>query len=327
MKVGLFLNSQAPLSESGDALTNELIEQVRTAREAGFQLIATGQHYLADYIQLQQIPLLSRLAAEAGSMSVATGINLLPLHHPIEIAEQISTINTFTDEVIVGVGGGYRDIEFESFGIPKSERGPRLEEGIRLMNRLWTEENVSFEGDYYAVDDVTINPRPREKPPVWVAANAEPAVRRAARVGDAWFANPHSKLSELKRSKTVYDEVRRRSDKDMAIPVFREAFVAPTSKEAKNIARPFLASKYERYLEWGQDEAMADGEDLKQSFEQMAKNRFIIGSPDDVCAEIERYRRELDASHMLLRVRWPGLPQEETLKCIEYIGDEVISRI
>lgn len=327
MEIGLFLNSQAPRDTSAEALVTELAEQVRVANASGFSLIATGQHYLADYVQLQQIPLLGRLAAEAGDMTIATGINLLPLHHPVEIAEQITTLDAMASNVIAGVGGGYRDVEFESFGVPKSERGSRLVEGIELMERLWTESNVTYEGTHYSVDDVTITPRPSKKPPVWIAANAPRAIERAARHGDAWFVNPHSKMSEIKKGKRRYDSVRDELGADTSVPVFREAFVAPTTEQAREIARPYLEAKYERYLEWGQDEAMDDGKDLQEAFDVLARDRFVIGTPAEVCEEIERYETELDASHVLFRMRWPGLPQQRVKESIQLIGDEVIPNV
>jgi alkanesulfonate monooxygenase SsuD/methylene tetrahydromethanopterin reductase-like flavin-dependent oxidoreductase (luciferase family) len=197
MDFALFLNSQAPTDRSAGELFEGLVTQTCAARDSGFDMITMGQHYLADYVQLQLVPALSRLAAEAGSMTVGTGIVLLPLHHPVEIAEQITTIGAFADGVVAGVGAGYRDAEFDAFGVPKSERGPRLAEGIELMNRLWTETEVTYDGDFYAVEDATITPRPAERPEVWVAANARPAIERAARLGDRWFVNPHATVSEI----------------------------------------------------------------------------------------------------------------------------------
>jgi alkanesulfonate monooxygenase SsuD/methylene tetrahydromethanopterin reductase-like flavin-dependent oxidoreductase (luciferase family) len=321
MDFTLFLNSQAPTDQSAEELFEGLVTQTHAARDSGFDMITTGQHYLADYVQLQLVPLLSRLAAEAGSMTVGTGIVLLPLHHPVGIAEQLTTIGAFADEVVAGVGAGYRDAEFDAFGVPKRERGPRLAEGIELMNRLWTEEEVTYDGEFYAVEDATITPRPTEKPEVWVAANSRPAIARAAELGDRWFTNPHATVSEITEQKAFYDE---RKEGDTSVPIFREVFVAETAEEAREIARPYLEPKYERYIEWGQDEAMEDADDLHRPFDDLAEDRFILGTPAEVCAEIERYRETLDPSHMVMRVQWPGLSYERAAECIELIGDEVV---
>lgn len=324
MEFSLFLNPQAPAGGDAGALFAGLLDQTRTAREAGFDMLTTGQHYLADYVQLQPIPLLSRLAAEAGSMTVGLGILLLPLHHPVDVAEQVATMDVLADDVVAGVGAGYRDAEFEAFGVPKAERGPRLAEGIELLNRLWTEDAVTYDGEFYAVEDATIRPRPAEKPEVWVAGNARPAIERAARLGDRWFTNPHATVTELAAHKRRYDDL---ADGDTAVPVFREAFVAETTERARSVARPHLEAKYDRYIEWGQDEAMEDADDLHRPFEELAADRFLLGTPAEVAAEIERYREDLEASHLVVRVQWPGLPHERACECIELFGDEVIPAV
>ncbi|WP_436348557.1 LLM class flavin-dependent oxidoreductase [Natronorubrum sp. FCH18a] len=327
MKFGLYINCQTTTAQSPDAFVDDLIEQTIAAREAEFDMITTGQHYLANYVQIQQQPLLARLSAEAGSMKLGPGVVLLPLHQPVDIAEQLTTLDYLSEGVIAGVGIGYRDVEFESFGIPKSERVGRFEEGVELMKRLWSEEDVVYEGEYYSVDGVTINPRPKEQPPVWIAANARAAVRRAAAIGDAWFVNPHSTITEIRDLKEEYDEVRLERGEDTKVPIIRETFVADTREKAVNTAREYLFSKYQRYIEWGQDEAMEDEQDLHKPFEELAEDRFLLGTPEEVCAEIERYEEELDAEYMIPRLHWPGMDNEVAIECIERIGDDVIPNV
>ncbi|MDX1745280.1 MAG: LLM class flavin-dependent oxidoreductase, partial [Halobacteriales archaeon] len=304
MQYGLFLNAQAPSDDDPGSLVDGLIAQTQAARDAGFDLISIGQHYVADYVQLQLMPLLGRLAPEAGDMTLSTGILLQPLHHPVEIAEQFTTLRALGNEVIVGVGAGYRDAEFEAFGIPKRERAGRLHEAVELMNRLWTEESVTYDGQFYQVEDVTICPRPPEKPPVWIAGNARPAVRRAAQIGDAWFAPPHSTVAEVAEFKAEYDTVRKERGADTGLAIFREAFVADSREAALATAGDYLEDKYQRYLEWGQGESMESGAELDRPFADLAEDRFLFGTPEDVAAEAERDEEDLDVSHLVLRVQW-----------------------
>ena len=327
MKFGLYLNCQTTTDRSPETLLDGLVAQTTAAREAGFDMITTGQHYLSDYVQIQMVPLLSRLTAESGSMNVGTGIILLPLHQPVDVAEQLTTLDALGEGVVAGVGIGYRDVEFDSFGVPKSERVGRFEEGIELIKRLWTEEDVVYDGTYYSVDGVTINPRPDERPPIWIAANARSAVRRAARMGDAWFVNPHSTISEIKDLIADYDEVRNEHGEDTGVPIFREAFVAETREEAVDTAREYLFSKYQQYIEWGQDEAMENEQDLHKPFEELAEDRFLLGTPAEVCSEIERYEAELDAEYVVPRLHWPGMDHEVAIECIQRFGDDVIPNV
>jgi alkanesulfonate monooxygenase SsuD/methylene tetrahydromethanopterin reductase-like flavin-dependent oxidoreductase (luciferase family) len=324
MDLGLFCNRQGAGDQSASDVFDGLVAQTRTARDAGFDLIAAGQHFLPDYPQLQTVPTLSRLAAEAGSMDLATGVLLLPFHHPVAVAEDLATLDAISDgDVVAGVGAGYRDVEFDAFGIPKAERVPRLVEGIRLLRKLLAEEDVTFDGKYYAVEGATTSPRPVSSPPIWLAANATPAVERAARIADAWFVNPHATMDEIAAQKTRYDEIRRERDRDTAVPLFREAFVAETTDEAVETARKYLEPKYERYLAWGQDEAMEDETDLHQSFEDLRRDRFLLGSPAEVAEQLETWGDEIDASHAILRMNWPGMPAERTCRSIELLADAI----
>jgi alkanesulfonate monooxygenase SsuD/methylene tetrahydromethanopterin reductase-like flavin-dependent oxidoreductase (luciferase family) len=325
MRIGLFHNAQSPAGTSASTLADDLIAQTRAARDAGFESVMSGQHYLSDYVQLQNIPLLGRLAAEAEGMTLGTGVVLLPLHHPVEIAEHLATLDAIADDFVAGVGAGYRDAEFAAFGVPKRERAGRLEEGMALLERLWTEERVTFDGEYYSVEDASISTRPPEKPPLWLAANADRAVRRAAERSDAWFVNPHSSMGEIREQKRdIYDPIRRERGADTTVPMIRETFVAPTAEEAYETAREYLEPKYQRYIDWGQDEAMEDETDLHRSFDELAEDRFLIGTPEDVAAELERYEEEVGVDHTLFRVKWPGMDSATACECIELVGDEVV---
>jgi alkanesulfonate monooxygenase SsuD/methylene tetrahydromethanopterin reductase-like flavin-dependent oxidoreductase (luciferase family) len=326
MRIGLFANHQAPKSESASKLIDGTFKMIRTAEEVGFNHISTGQHFLSDFTQPQLFPYLARVTAEVDSIDISTGAVVLPLQHPIAVAERIATLSHMNNGgTCLGIGAGYRDVEFDNFGVSKSERGKRVEEGVQLINRLLTETNVSFDGEFYSVEDATLSIEPAENIPIWIAANSDPAVRRAARLSDGWFVNPHSTISEIEQQKKdVYDPIRKESDKSTSVPVIRECFVAPSTEEAVEVSRKYLEQKYARYVEWGQHEAMEDSSELQQQFDALAENRFVLGTPSEVCAELERYEDRLDMDLALLRLNWPGLPYDRACECIELIGDEVI---
>lgn len=329
MKLGVYLNPQTARDETPQELRDGMFELARTADAVGFDHISAGQHYLSDFTQLQLLPFLSRLTGEVGSIELSTGIVLMPFYHPVELAEQIATIDTFHDgQTVLGVGVGYRDAEFDGFGIPKSERVPRMVEGLELTRKLLSDTNVTYDGDFYSIENATIPVRPDAELPVWIAANANRAVERAARIGDAWMVNPHATISEIAAQKAeYYDPVRNDRGLDPSLPVAREAFVAPTTEEAIATARPYLEEKYSRYVQWGQADAMEDTDDLRRSFEDLAADRFVLGTPAEACEAIERYERELDASHVLFRCHWPGIPYDDVRECFELIGDEVIPNV
>ena len=333
MKFGLFVNSQYLPGESMPQKLRDSVEQVRAARDAGFSLIAAGQHYLAAPYQMSAVfPLLSRLAAEAGDMRVAASVILVPLHNPVELAESIATLDCITDgRFVFGVGLGYRDEEYTAFGIRRSERVGRFHEAMDVIKRLWTEDEVEFEGKYFTVPKTAPVTRPVQQPhpPIWVAANNDVAIRRAARWGYPWLINPHATVPMVADQWVGYKAALAEAGNPVPeeLPMMRELYVAADRETAYIESQPFLEGKYAAYASWGQDKALPGEESFSVPYQDLAKDRFLLGSPDDVVSELRRYSAELGVNHMLFRMQWPGLPQEQVLKQIDLLGREVIPQV
>ena len=144
------------------------LEQFRASRDAGFDIYCWAHHYLIDPFQhFQPWPVLARLAAEPGDMKLATSVLLLPLLNPVEVAEQVATLDHIAEgRFILGIGLGYRPEECEAFGTRMSQRGARCTEALGLMRRLWTDDEVTHHGRYYNVTGARPTARPYQKPPI-----------------------------------------------------------------------------------------------------------------------------------------------------------------
>ena len=333
MKLGLLLTNQYLAGESMERKIQDNLEQVRVARDGGFSLICAGQHYLsAPFTMPTSIPFLARMAAEAGNMEVASSIVLVPLHNPVEMAEMVATMDAIcSGRFIFGIGLGYREEEYAAFGVQREERVPRMVEALEVMKLLWTGEDVEFHGRFYEVPKVTSTVRCVQKPypPIWVAANNDGAIRRAGRLGYPWLVNPHATVETIEAQMSIYRKALDESGNagPVAIPMMREMYIAEDREVAMYESRPHLESKYQAYSQWGQDKALPGEETFDLPFEDLARDRFLIGTPDDVVSEIRRYEAELGVTHMILRVQWPGLEQEKVLKQLELMGKYVIPRL
>ena len=333
MKFGLGLSVQHSPDDSQAGRFQEHLEQVRLASAVGFDSVWASQHYLsAPFTYFQPIPVLARVAAEAGRMSLGTGVLLLPLHHPVEVAEQIATLDVICGgRFIFGVGLGYRDVENQAVGQDPTQRVGRLVEGLEVIERLWTGEPVSYSGRHFNLTDVRISmpPLQRPRPPIWMAANADGGVKRAARLGDAWLMNPHTTLPTLERQLALFSETRRALGKPPAaeIPLIKECYVAPDTVTAVAEARSFLGPKYEAYRQWEQDKALPAGESFASDFEALARDRFLLGDPARVREEIVRYRDTLGVTAIIVRVQWPGMEQAKVLRSIRLLGEQVFPHL
>lgn len=330
MKVGFFINAQHPLEESMAQKIRDSVELVAAAREAGFDLICAGQHYLSDPYQMSAtIPLLARLAAEADGMDVAATVLLLPLHNPVEIAESTATMDAICGgRFILGIGLGYREEEYTAFGVKRGERVERTEESLELIKLLWTEREVEFHGKFYQVPRINPATRPIQNPhpPIWVAANNDSAVRRAGRWGYPWLINPHATMPVVARQLREYRESLRQAGHPFpqVLPMMRELYVAKDRETAYLESRPFLESKYAAYTSWGQDKAMPEHENFSAPYQDLAHNRFLLGSPEDVAKEMIRYRDDLGVNYLIFRMQWPGMGQQRAMRQIEVMGQDVL---
>jgi alkanesulfonate monooxygenase SsuD/methylene tetrahydromethanopterin reductase-like flavin-dependent oxidoreductase (luciferase family) len=330
MKLGLGLSVQHRPEDSQSARFAEHVEQVRLARAVGFSSVWASQHYLSEpFTYFQPLPTLGRMAAEAEGMALGTGVMLLPLHQPVDFAEQLATLDVISGgRLIVGVGLGYRDAENEALGLNPRERVGRFVEALQLVERLWGGEPVTHQGKHFTLRDVRISmpPAQRPRPPIWLAANTDPGVRRAARLGDAWLMNPHTTGAALQRQLALFHDTRRQAGRRPAreVPLLRECCVATTTAEALAAGGPFLDAKYGAYRSWEQDKALPEDDQWSTRFDELAGDRFLLGDPVRVREEIARYRELLGITTLIVRVQWPGMAQEAVLRSIRLLGEQVL---
>ena len=331
MKVGLFVTNQQRLDTDMVSALHDQIAMVRHARDRGWDSLLSGQHYLneGDNKQLQIVPFLARLAAEAGEMAVGLGVLLLNLHNPVYTAETVASLDVITSgNLIFGVGLGYRNIEFDAFAVPKGERVKRFEEYLALIQRLWTEDSVSHQGATCRLENVRMNIRPVQKPrpPIWIAANSDPAVKRAARLGDAWFINPHATMDTISRQMAIYRAELAAAGKAFPreLPIAKEVYCARDRATALEMAGPYLLAKYRDYARWGQDKAMPDNQDFGRSLDELIKGRFVLGSPEDCYQELKPYWEQFGVNHLIIRTHWVGMPLSAALASMRLISDELL---
>jgi alkanesulfonate monooxygenase SsuD/methylene tetrahydromethanopterin reductase-like flavin-dependent oxidoreductase (luciferase family) len=331
MKVGLFITNQHALDTDMVSALNDQITMVELARDRGWNSLFTGQHYLneGNNKQLQAVPFLARLAAVSGEMTIGLGILLLNLHNPVYTAETVATLDVIArGNFIFGVGLGYRDVEFDAFGVPKNERVKRFENYLALIQRLWTEDSVSYEDASCRLNNVRMNIRPvqRPRPPIWIAANNDRAVKRAARLGDAWFVNPHSTIQTVRRQVMLYKEELKAAGKSAVceLPVAKEVYCAKDRQTALEMAGPYLLGKYRDYARWGQDKVMPDNEDFNRSLDELVEGRFILGSPQECYDQLKPYWEELGVNHIIIRTHWAGMPLSTALASMRLISDELL---
>jgi alkanesulfonate monooxygenase SsuD/methylene tetrahydromethanopterin reductase-like flavin-dependent oxidoreductase (luciferase family) len=328
-RFGIFLSAQHPPGVAPGLMARDCCEQVRLARELGFDDVSAGQHFLSQpYQMLQPVPLLARVAAEAGEMRVCSGILLLTLLNPVEVAENAATLDAITDgRFVLGLGLGYRHEENAAFGLPK-RRVSVFEQKLDIVRRLLEGEVVTAEGHGFTLDaqQLALRPSQSPRPPIWLAANNDNGVLRAARLADAWLLSPHTNLAELERQRGLYVAERERSGLPAAreVPIIKELYVGADDASAMRDARPYLEGKYDAYVRWGQSHVMPREDTLRQEFDDLAGGgRFIVGSAETCARQVREHVERLGATSLFFRFQWPGMPQALVLDSMRRAAGEM----
>jgi alkanesulfonate monooxygenase SsuD/methylene tetrahydromethanopterin reductase-like flavin-dependent oxidoreductase (luciferase family) len=334
LKFGLaIMNDFPPDVVPADRLgqIREQVRAARAARAAGISSIWMLQHYLGSMPTLQPVPTLAALAQESGDMTLGTNMFILPLRHPVDVAEEFATLDHLTGgRAIAGFGMGYRDNEFASFGVRMNSRVGRYEAAIEIIRGLWSGERVIHRGEHFCIDDERISLPPVQVggPPIWIGAGPHKAgALRAARLGDAWVVPPHVDPERLAKVLGHYREERARLCKrDPADLVVRRELLLDTDRErsrATGIAvRGRLTRKYAEYNAPQQGDAYKHLSTEKAA-EEVADQAYLFTDPAGAVAALKELEAE-GLTYIILRAQWYDLPQQGVLRTLELFRDEVL---
>jgi alkanesulfonate monooxygenase SsuD/methylene tetrahydromethanopterin reductase-like flavin-dependent oxidoreductase (luciferase family) len=327
LQFGFVATCQAPLTSSLAEYAAGEIRLVHAVRDAGWDAVWVVHHYLPDVMRMPQpAPWLGRLIGETGELQLGTSILVLPLLNPLDVAETYGALDALSGgRLVLGVGLGYRAEEFEAFGLDISERVRRFTGNLQALLALWESPNGSADVDlpWCRIESGVLGARPvqRPRPPVLVGANKEVAIRRAARLADGWLISPFSRRDTVLAQLGIFHEARAAAGRPPVteFTLGREVFCAPTREEAYEVARTYLGDKYSAYAQWRGSSSTHHVD----AFEEFARDRFVLGSPDDCVAALLPYLAA-GVNHVKVRTRWLGMGEAEAASSIALFSSEVI---
>jgi probable F420-dependent oxidoreductase len=323
-----------PHGERLQRCIDEVSAEAQLAEQVGFEAILVGEHHQhRDGFLPSPLIVSTAVAARTQRIRVGTGVLLLPLYHPVHVAEDAATLDIISKgRLILGVGMGYQAPDFEAFGIPLNQRASRLEEGIEIIRGCWTHDRFSYDGRRFRLHEVAIYPKPVQQPhpPIWVGAMADASIRRAARYGDAWLTGMTQPVQNILRHTQAYrayaDEYRRPAH----VILMRDAWVAETRQRAEAEYGPEVLAAYKYY--WKNDSLSfrQNRSEAEFTVEKMTSDRIILGSPEEVVDQLQRWREMTDAEMIIFRLRQAhsgGPPHEQIMRAIRLFGERVIPKL
>ena len=283
----------------------ELWQYVDACEELDIDSLWLSDRIVSEIMNVEPMIALSFIAARTKNLKFGTSVLALPLRNPTVLAKEIATLDFLSGgRVLPAVGLGTEDErEFEACGSPKRQRGGRTDEAIEVMKLLWSQDNVTFHGKYYTLNDVTIQPKPvqRDLPPMWIGGRSEAAIQRTARIGDGWLvsqATPDEVADGVARIKIGALEHGNEIEDDHYGVLF-SYFIADTPEEAAKQAAPYM---------------------LRRRTDVDYPEFSAFGTPDHVSQLMGRY---IDAGAPKIVVR-PACAPELMMEQLELLGKEVV---
>ena len=336
MKFGVmydFRNPRGRWSKPYPGLLRELLGQIVAVEEMGYDNVwVTEHHFVEDDYNPSVMTAMAAIAARTERIRIGSFVMLMPFQDPVRIAEDGACVDNWSNgRLELGVGQGYRIDEFAGFCVPRRERSARMAEGIELVDRLWTQERVTFEGRFNRVKDVTLSPKPVQKPrpPIWIGARAEKAVRRAAERGYNLMATigpdpatPYrAALKEFGRNPADY-----------SIAQLRMVYVAKDSAQAWDDTQEHIHYMMQHYARWlgGKakdapgDENVWDLRDARELRTSKYAEALMIGTPEECARKIEKFRSEYACTHFVLTSQFPGMDPKKSTQSLELFAREIM---
>ncbi len=327
LSFGVTPNYDWPKDGEPEAQIAKTIEQIKLIDQLGYDTAWFNQHYLSEGSNFfQSRPLLARASAHVTNTNLGTGVYLLPLHHPVSIAEDFAAIDAmFQGDLRFGTAIGYKPAEFEAFGIDPADRVGRLVDGIRILRKLWTEDNVSYDGKYFSISDATIDPKPNNGAglEILLGANAERSVERAAELGDGWLISAKTRIPEMTDLAATYRAAASETNREN-ICVTRKAFVAESTQEAVDRYAPIMKPYLQAYVDREATDVQAYVDDLDSQVRDIMTHH-LIGSPEECIERIETMHGEAGVTHVTTSYSTPDLGHEAVLESLELFDETVVS--
>ena len=311
MEFGFYLPTHGPLAKR-----DPILEIASHAENIGFDSMVAGDHVIAPINLESQYPysvgsevpwdssgehleMITELAFLAGITSKAklvTSVMIVPHRNPVLTAKMLSTIDVLSGgRLVVGVGVGWLEEEFESLDTPPfNRRGKVTDEYISIFKELWSEEEPSYDGEFYSFKRLQFSPKPIQKPgpPIWVGGQSRAAIRRVVKMADAWHpvgANPASPLEPS----------------EMAVEIdYMDSYCEKIGRNRSEISIVLKAPVYDKENSFG------------------GNRRRFSGNPEQIVADIKEYEN-LGVSHIVLDTRSADL--NKSLEKMDWLSEEVMS--
>jgi len=327
LRFGLWYDFRNPVGwhQPYETFYRQLLEQIEWAESLGYNSVWLTEHHFCDDGYTPSPLVIGAAIAERTKLNIGTNLMLLPIHDPIRLAEDAATLSILSGgRFDLGVAIGYRQLEFDVFGRSLKHRPSLIEEGVEIIRRAWSGERINFKGKRFEVPDIRITPVPENPPLLLIGGMSEPAINRAARIGDGF-------LSTNNDHHDMYIEGLKLAGKDPSegkIYAGQWIIVDEDPERSWHIAGKHALYQLNEYISWG---AFGPPEQVPQfeSASQIVKaGAYKLWDGPAAVKEIVQLvtnRPQIKDIHFFAQL--PGEPIENGSKRVEYFAKNVIPQV
>lgn len=348
MRFGLFHLLSAPDPRDAAGVYRREMAQIALADALGYDAVWIGEHHFSPYGTCgSAIALSAYIAARTSRIRIGQAVNVLPLAHPIRLAEDAAMVDVLSEgRLNFGIGRGYSSLEYGGLGISMDESRERFSESIDIIVRAWTQESFSYAGNHFQIPQASVYPQPVQKPhpPIWMACTSPPTVTWAAQHGYAYLQDHMQPVEGLAQSRRTYAEAATaaagpdRAAKLLAdSAAVRFVHLDPDDARARRDPEPFLLWYQSSLAKYGSSAQGGGAYSKEYSYQkQLAQdirdrdygwyldNVALFGDPARVVEDVHRIRETTGLEHLIVWSSFGGMSDEQAKRNLTLFAERVI---
>ncbi|HLG12356.1 MAG TPA: LLM class flavin-dependent oxidoreductase [Dehalococcoidia bacterium] len=340
MKLGLFQNVQWPEATDQRTQFENAIEQTILAEQAGFDSAFFVEHHWTRHgILSSTLALLAYIAARTTRIRLGTAVLVIPLHDPVRLVEEASTVDLLSGgRLDLGVGRGFQWLEFDGFGLDIAESRARYDEALEVILKAWREPKLNHKGRYWRYGDVSVEPKPLQKPhpPVWAGAGNKESAKKVGRLGLRLMLSSGARFESITPMIDAYKSGLAEGSHAFSsdhVLLSRITHIAETRARAWEIAGPY----YNWFRKTVAEVSQTPGQPSRFNAAPLTPKLhgpigserddpgFLFCTPDEASRYIEEVAA-LGVGQVIFQGNWGGIPQDDMVRSLTLVGREVIPR-
>jgi probable F420-dependent oxidoreductase len=303
--------------------------QAQLAEALGFDTLWAHEHHSGGMMYPDPLMTLAALASATTTIRLGTNMLLLPIHHPLRVAEAGAMVDVLSQgRLCLGVAAGYSPVDLRAFGMTRSARAVRLSEGVELIRALWRGETVSREGTSFQLDAFRLFPQPVQQPspPIVIGGSSDKAIDRAARLGDGYVISTTETIENVARRADVYRRALDAHRKPAQSPWLNRIVCAVRSAAEKRAAQAMYGKTLLAFYDaWGHTNITQLSAEARAP-ERVSEQHFIIGEPAECIEQIHAYAA-LGVGHIACLMNFGNPDLAFVEQSLRLFGEQVLPHV